>query len=107
MRRAAGKMHEARKEHRDCVVVAAKAKHAYKLAYARAFLTSGGTVDQRKAISDAATEKELLAHELSEGLERSALEACRNTRSEVDMWRSYVAASRDGTATQWAMAEHE
>lgn len=58
-------------------------ENAYRRAKALAYLTSEGTVDNRKAIVDRDCEKERLAAHLSEGLMKSALENVRNRRAHL------------------------
>lgn len=108
-RGASRRMHEARTQHRAAVQEAASAKRAYKVAYAKALLKATTmetlkTVDERRAIADLETHEELFQHELAQGLQASALEAVRNRRTDVDLWRSFISAAKEGVAVEWAMA---
>lgn len=67
---------------------AAEARTAYKVAYAKEYLTAGGTVGERDATATVATADLLLAREIAEALERAAQEAGRNYRAQLDSLRS-------------------
>lgn len=61
----------------------AHAENSYRRKKAISYLTSEGTVDNRKAIVDRDCEKERLAAHLAEGLMKAALENVRNRRSHL------------------------
>lgn len=72
----------------------ARAENQYRLAKATAMLTAEGTVQERQARADKATDEERLRAHLSAGRAKAALEKVRNHRVELS------ALSR-AIANQW------
>lgn len=74
-----------------------RAKHAYELAYARAYLTAEGkTVDDRKANALPVVADLLFTQELAEAVLRAAKEQVRTLRTQIDVGRSLGAGLRAG-----------
>ena len=66
----------------------ARARVAFKLARARAYLMAEGTVPEREAHADEQTGEQMLDYEMAEALSRSAQEAGRTYRAQLDVLRS-------------------
>lgn len=96
MTQASEHVREALKEHRAQCEVYAKANRAYHRERAKAYIAATGTIDERRAHADIVVEELRFKRDLSEGLRQSALEAVRAQREDLGMWRSYVAAAREG-----------
>ncbi len=72
----------------------AEAENAYRMARAKAYLESEGTVEMRKSIVDLATPVERVAAHLAEGMSRATLEAVRARRQQISAWQTLVSANR-------------
>lgn len=81
---------------------AVRAKNAFKREFARTFLTTTGPVDVRKQTAVQETADADLAAELADMHVRSAREAIRTLRDQLDVGRSLGAAARaEFQATGW------
>lgn len=79
-----------------------RAKAAYKVAFARIFLTTTGSMDVRKQTATQETADLDFAAELAEAKVRAAREAIRTLRDQLDVGRSLGAAARaEFQATGW------
>ena len=67
---------------------AVKARVAYKVAYARAFIGTEGSMDIRKYTADLQTQDTLLFHELADQQHRAALSQIRALRDRLEVGRS-------------------
>lgn len=77
-----------------------QAKAAHKVAFARAFLETAGSVDFRKQTAVLATADLELDYDLAAVQTRAAREAIRTIRDQLDVGRSLGAAARaEFTAT--------
>lgn len=81
-----------------------RAKAAHKVAFARSFLETSGSVDFRKQTAVLATADLELAFDLAAVQTRAAREAIRTLRDQLDVGRSLNAAARvnaqaDGSIT--------
>jgi hypothetical protein len=85
----------AQAEHIRCVIDAAEKDRTARIAKSTAYLSASGTVQERQAHVDQATADVVYAAKLSEGLERSALEAIRNRRQILSALQSLAAAQRE------------
>jgi hypothetical protein len=85
----------AQAEHVRCVHDAAEKDRTARIAKASAYLSASGTVQERQAHADQATADVVYAAKLSDGLERSALEAIRNRRQILSALQSLAAAQRE------------
>lgn len=72
----------------------ASSEDAYRLARARAYIASSGTVDERKSQADLQTSQERQAAHLADGLRQAALEAVRSRRAQISALQSLMAAHR-------------
>lgn len=72
----------------------AVAEDTYRMARARAYLASSGTVDERKAQADLATSTERLESHTLDGLRQAALEAVRSRRQQISALQSLAGAFR-------------
>jgi hypothetical protein len=73
---------------------AVEARHAYELTYSRAFLTSTGSMDQRKHHAVIATETEKLDAEIADQVLRACRARISTLRVQIDTGRSLSAALR-------------
>lgn len=71
-----------------------RAKAAHKVAFARTFLETTGSVDFRKQTAVLATADLELAYDLAAVQTRAAREAIRTIRDQLDVGRSLGAAAR-------------
>jgi hypothetical protein len=67
---------------------AVRARVAYKVAYAEAFLRTEGSMDIRKYSADLATQDVFLSHELADQEHRAALTQIRALRDRLEVGRS-------------------
>jgi hypothetical protein len=88
-------LEDAQSEHVRCVHDAAEKDRTARIAKSTAYLSASGTVQERQAHVDQATADVVYAAKLSEGLERSALEAIRNRRQILSALQSLAAAQRE------------
>lgn len=72
-----------------------KAKRVYEVAFAHAFKTAEGSVDQRKYAATIETEYERELMDTAYADHRKLLEQVRWTRSAMDAWRTISASVRD------------
>lgn len=72
----------------------AEKQRKYRQAKSNAYLATSGTVAERDAQVTKVIEEEAFGAHLSEGLERSALEAVRNARQILSAWQSISTAIR-------------
>ena len=79
---------------REQAAIYAHAEDTYRLARARAYLDSEGTVDVRRSITDLATSKERVDAHLAEGLKQAAVEAVRSRRQQISALQSLVSANK-------------
>ena len=70
------------------------AEDTYRLARARAYLDSQGTVDVRRSITDLATSKERVDAHIADGLRQAALEAVRSRRQQLSALQTLVSAHK-------------
>jgi len=78
------------------------AKAAFKVAYARMFLTTPGSMDVRKQTAVQETADLDFTAELAEAKVRAARESIRTLRDQLDVGRSLGAAARaEFQATGW------
>jgi len=78
------------------------AKAAFKVAYARTFLTTPGSMDVRKQTAVQETADLDFTAELAEAKVRAARESIRTLRDQLDVGRSLGAAARaEFQATGW------
>lgn len=75
-----------------------RAKHAFEVAFARAFLASTGAMDVRKQVAILETQVERLEVDLAEAKLRAARERIRTLRDRLEIGRSLNAAVR----AEWA-----
>jgi hypothetical protein len=73
---------------------AIRARHAYELAYSRAFLSSSGSVDARKHHAVIATEMEKLDAEIAESVLRACRARIATIKVQIETGRSLSAALR-------------
>lgn len=73
----------------------AEADHAYKLAWAKAYAQTDGTVDSRKADADMATDVLRLEAKRATVLYESAKEASRTKRTALTAVQTWAATVRD------------
>lgn len=74
----------------------AEAENAYRMAKAKAYLSSrGDTVAERQARVDLVTEKERVAAHLAEGQKQALVEAVRARRAQLSALQSLLAAHRE------------
>lgn len=73
---------------------AVRTRQAFKVAEARAFLTSEGAMDIRKRLAILATDEQALAAEIAEQKVRACQERIRTLRVQVEVGRSLGAAQR-------------
>lgn len=88
-------MDEALAEHWKQARAYAQAYRDYKVQHAQALLQAEGTVDERKARADLASQDELEARLLAENLMQSALEAVRAKRQKISALQSLAGAYRE------------
>lgn len=69
-------------------VAAAEASQAYRLARAKAYLEAEGTIAERDAHADIATDDEYKTRKIAEARLAGAVEAGRNYRAQLDTLRS-------------------
>jgi hypothetical protein len=79
---------------RDQAKEYAEAEDAYRMARATAYLTSTGTVDERKAHADLATSEERRRAHLADGMRSAATEAVRSRRGQISALQSLLNAHR-------------
>lgn len=79
---------------------AVRAKAAYEVAYARAFLSAEGSIDVRKQTAVLEVRDVRLAKEIAEQQVRACQERIRTLRSQLEVGRSLNAAVR----TEWTAA---
>lgn len=72
----------------------AEAEDAYRMARARAYLESAGTVDERKSAADLATSEQRQRAHLTDGMRQAALEAVRSRRAQISALQSLLNAYR-------------
>ena len=77
---------------------AARAENEYRKARASAFLATSGTVGEREAHTDKATDRERYAAHLADGLRTAALEAVRNRRTQLSVLQTVANAVREEAA---------
>ncbi len=75
-------------------VAAAEADAAFKVAYAKAYLLADGPVAEREAHAAIATQREYRDHRIAEAKFKSASEAGRNARTQLEALRSIAANIR-------------
>lgn len=75
-------------------LAAIRARHAYEVAYSRAFLTSDGSMDMRKHHAVIVTETDKLAAEIAEQQLRACKTRIATLKTQVDTGRSLSAALR-------------
>jgi hypothetical protein len=73
---------------------AVRAKHAYEIAYANAFLTSDGAMDVRKQKAILATDRDKLDAEIAEQVLRACRARIGTIKVQIDTGRSLSAAIR-------------
>lgn len=73
---------------------AARAEHAYKLAYAKAIFRATGRVADKEAEATINTEAQLLEHKLADAILKANQEKGRNIRAQLDALRSVNANIR-------------
>lgn len=73
---------------------AAVARHAYRVAFARALLKAEGTVADKEAIATVESSSHLLERELAVAVEDSLKESGRNVRAQLEGQRSLCANLR-------------
>lgn len=78
---------------------AAQARHDHRVARARAYLASEGTVAEREAHADVDTADQMLARELADAVERSLIENGRNVRAQLEGMRSLNTNMREAVTT--------
>jgi hypothetical protein len=101
-----GELDESLAEHERRVLESAEADRIARVAKASAYLSASGTVQERTAHVDLATADVQFAAKLSDGLERSALEAIRSKRQALSSLQSLAAALREETAlARWEPRE--
>ena len=79
---------------------AVKAKARHEVAYARAYLSGEGSVEDRKQAAKLATERESLDMDIAAQRLRACQERIRTLRVQIDVGRSLNAAQR----SEWAAA---
>jgi hypothetical protein len=100
VRRAAVGLHgerqatDAQGVYRTLSLEAAEADHAYKVAYAKALLTSDGPMDLRKAAAVVATEAQLYVKQLAEARRDAQKELIMTIRLRMDGLRTVSANIR-------------
>lgn len=72
----------------------AQAEDAYRMARAKAYLESAGTVDERKSRADLATSEQRQRAHLADGMRQAALEAVRSRRAQISALQSLLNAHR-------------
>lgn len=72
----------------------AEAEDAYRMAAATVYLTTEGTVAERKARTDLATSKERQRAHLADGMRSAATEAVRARRAQISALQSLLNAHR-------------
>lgn len=75
-----------------------RAKAANETAYARAFLTNDGTVDQRRQKSLLDTREQRFTHEMNEMAHRACRERIRTLTIQIEIQRSIASARK----AQWS-----
>ena len=73
---------------------AVDAKHAYEIAFSRAFLSSTGSMDQRKHHAVIATEVEKLDSEIADQVLRACRARIATLKTQIETGRSLSAALR-------------
>lgn len=73
---------------------AAQCRYAHRVARARAYLASEGTVAEREAHAEVACAEQMRERELAEAVERSLAEAGRNVRAQLEGQRSLLVGIR-------------
>ena len=79
---------------RQAAVAYADAEHAYRLAKARAYLETEGTVAEREAVVYGLVGDLRRARDLADGERLAALEAVRSRRTQLSALQSLLAAHR-------------
>jgi hypothetical protein len=75
-------------------IAAAEADAAFKVEYAKAYLVAEGTVPEREAHAAIATQGAYRDHRIAEARFKSAAEAGRNARTQLEALRSIAANLR-------------
>lgn len=91
LEQATKELEEAQGELERAVKAWAEADREYRLARARAFIATSGTVAEREAHTDLETDEQRYRAHLADGLKVSALEAVRNRRQQLSAWQSAAA----------------
>lgn len=73
----------------------AESEDAYRLARAKAFIASNGTVQARESQVDLATSEQRKRAHLAEGMKQAALEAVRARRAQLSAVQTLVNAHRE------------
>ena len=73
---------------------AAKARAAYKMAWATVFLKTEGAMDLRRVTADSQTFPQLREKEVAEGLEKSQRQVLESLRTQMDACRTVMASAR-------------
>jgi hypothetical protein len=79
---------------RQAAVDFAEAEHAYRLAKARAYLETEGTVAEREAVVYGQVGELRRARDLADGERQASLEAVRSRRTQLSALQSLLAAHR-------------
>lgn len=79
--------------HQECSAV--DAKRDYEVAYAKAYLSAAGTVEERTQQARLATADERRNHDLTSAKVRAAREAIRATHARLDAARTLAANRRE------------
>ncbi len=80
--------------------VSVRAKQAFEVAYARAFLNSEGSVDQRKHEATIRTQAERLEYEISFQKHRAVKERINTIRAQLSIGQTLSAAIRSQFAAE-------
>jgi hypothetical protein len=91
-RRLSAKIDEGVRSLTTSAATSAKAEHTYRLARARAWVSTQGTAQQRLDEVNAATAGERLDRDLAEAGRQAALEALRSRRQQLSMCQSLLSA---------------
>lgn len=84
---------------------AVKAKQAFEVAYARAFINSEGSVDMRKHLATVTTQVQRLEYELAFQKHRAVRERINTIRSQLSIGQTLSAAIRSQFAAE-AVGQH-
>ena len=79
---------------RDAALAYAEAEHEYRLAKAKAYLTTGGTVAEREALTYEMVGDLRRDRDAADAVRLAALEAVRSRRTQLSAVQSVLAAHR-------------